>query len=615
MSLRADCPVSFQRGDSNRDNKLNLTDPITTLGYLFLGMGEPGCIDAADADDNGRIDLSDAVFTVGYLFLGGAPIPPPNFGECDFDPTDDLLGCVEFPPCFDPNVRRCADNGCCDAGSYCEKGIDDCDGFGACMPRPEACPDIFDPWCGCDGVTYSSRCQAAGAGVNVVHQGPCGKPGGCATNDDCELDAYCSKPEGLCRDGGDCALRPVECQVVFDPVCGCDGTTYDSDCQAAEKGASIAYRGRCQPGERCQTNDDCDAKEYCLRAEKLCDDPGICVPRPVGCAYFFDPVCACDGATYDNVCFASANGVTLSHFGPCEDVQPCNANEECDVGSFCARREGICLDPGYCHKNISPQDCVGLPNDQVCGCDDITYPNDCEALALGIPIQRRGSCDVGGRCKSNDDCVEAAYCNKDPGFCGDAGFCWFDPKPEDCAGGEGSTVCGCDDKTYRSGCEANLAGVSIAYFGRCDGIPRCSSNADCSEESYCAFEGGACGGLGKCLPRPIECPGDLIDPVCGCDKRTYRNECFAAMAGVSVAFRGSCNGGGGECTTSALCGGGLYCAKVVGDCDGLGHCDAVPRECPDDVDPVCGCDGITYDNECKASAAGVNVLARGACPN
>jgi hypothetical protein len=106
-------------------------------------MGEPGCIDAADADDSGRIDLS-APSSPSGTSSRRAPIPPPNPAS-DFDPTDDLLGCVEFPPCFDPNVRRCAGNACCDAGGYCEKGIDD-NGFGACMPG-RCLRGHLDPWC------------------------------------------------------------------------------------------------------------------------------------------------------------------------------------------------------------------------------------------------------------------------------------------------------------------------------------------------------------------------------------------------------------------------------------------------------------------------------------
>ena len=83
---------SFFRGDSNSDDTLNISDPIQTLGWLFLGDSDLTCLDAADANDDGKVDLSDAVFTLGYLFGGGSALPPPS-GERGLDPTADHLHC------------------------------------------------------------------------------------------------------------------------------------------------------------------------------------------------------------------------------------------------------------------------------------------------------------------------------------------------------------------------------------------------------------------------------------------------------------------------------------------------------------------------------------------
>ena len=84
---------TFVRGDSNGDQKLNVTDPIRTLGWLFVGLERPACYDAADADDSGAIDIGDAVATLNYLFAGGAslPMPHPDPGE---DTTEDAYGCI-----------------------------------------------------------------------------------------------------------------------------------------------------------------------------------------------------------------------------------------------------------------------------------------------------------------------------------------------------------------------------------------------------------------------------------------------------------------------------------------------------------------------------------------
>jgi hypothetical protein len=83
----------FIRGDSNQDGKVDISDPIATLGSLFLGSEQLSCPDAADADDNGEVDISDAVRTLQFLFHGTGPLPPPN-GEPGEDPTADTLQCL-----------------------------------------------------------------------------------------------------------------------------------------------------------------------------------------------------------------------------------------------------------------------------------------------------------------------------------------------------------------------------------------------------------------------------------------------------------------------------------------------------------------------------------------
>ena len=59
---------------------------------------------------------------------------------------------VLIPGCRIP----CTVNGDCGETDYCAKDAGDCDGSGLCELRPEACPEIWDPVCGCDNVTNST---------------------------------------------------------------------------------------------------------------------------------------------------------------------------------------------------------------------------------------------------------------------------------------------------------------------------------------------------------------------------------------------------------------------------------------------------------------------------
>jgi hypothetical protein len=90
--------VEFARGDANADAKVDISDPVAILEFLFLG-GEPvSCLDTADGNDSGTVDLSDAVYLLNHLFLGG-PAPPAPYLLCGTDPSPDELACESFEAC------------------------------------------------------------------------------------------------------------------------------------------------------------------------------------------------------------------------------------------------------------------------------------------------------------------------------------------------------------------------------------------------------------------------------------------------------------------------------------------------------------------------------------
>jgi hypothetical protein len=87
----------FVRGDSNGDDRVEVSDAVHTLEHLFLGGPAPRCPDAADANDSGRVDIADPIGTLAFLFLGAGSSLPPPFPGLGKDPTPDGLACGAPP--------------------------------------------------------------------------------------------------------------------------------------------------------------------------------------------------------------------------------------------------------------------------------------------------------------------------------------------------------------------------------------------------------------------------------------------------------------------------------------------------------------------------------------
>lgn len=341
---------------------------------------------------------------------------------------------------------------------------------------------------------------------------------------------------------------------------------------------------KCGPfsGGQCAKSQVCDIKS-CNKGAS-----GVCVPRPKGCNKIYKPVCGCDNKTYGNDCMRLMAGMALKHTGQCKTV-----------------KDGGVIKP------------------------------DGPIIKLDGPASLQCGGPKGIYCPSKSQTCDIHGCGK-----GAWGICV--PYPLKCPTIY-QPVCGCNNKTYGNDCERVKAGIALKYTGPCKLVVKDSGvikpdgpitfpcggpkGIKCPSKSQtCDIHGCSKGAWGKCVPYKSMCPL-LYAPVCGCDNKTYTNDCLRLKAGVALKHTGKCGTSVDssvikpDAGVSLKCGGllGVKCPKnmacLITSCSkgATGSCVPHVLPCPSKKDPVCGCNKKSYFNLCYLLNAGVSMAKKGSC--
>lgn len=394
---------------------------------------------------------------VGDVPVGDVPVGDVPVGDV---PTDENTPVDNGGDTVTDSVGpvACTTNAECTEEQFCK--VNACGEPGLCEPTPALCvvPQISENLCACDGLYYESTCFANMARTNVANGASCGSETTCSDNSGCQELEYCLKSTCGAAEGS-CSLKPQMCPITPNPVCGCDGVTYNNACTAAASGANIDSTGAaCATVTTCTSDADCTVG-FCFKYSCEAAAEGTCETKPPFCLVIGDGVCGCDGNSYTNECLAKKAGVSVDPTGDaCDATETCASNADCTSTQYCKKTtcgaaEGVCT-------AVSIKPCSDV-EDAVCGCDGVVYPNACKAAKCRTNTQKIAACTSTDTCSVKDTCLRGDYCLS--ANCG-SGVCM--PVPKAC---ETATyqVCGCDDITYKNFCEAAKAGVSIQGEGRC----------------------------------------------------------------------------------------------------------------------------------------------------
>jgi hypothetical protein len=171
----------------------------------------------------------------------------------------------------------------------------------------------------------STTTTNAGGSTSSGGAGGAGTCGGFA-GEACGPDEFCDFVEDSCGAAdrvGVCTPKPMACDRIYDPVCGCDGQVHDNGCIANSDGTDVSNAGGCAMPPA--GTFACGPK-FCLKLQQYCrqvnDDTGqppsySCVSLPQACTGMnASCMCLANEPCADNECVQDAAGdIKITCFG------------------------------------------------------------------------------------------------------------------------------------------------------------------------------------------------------------------------------------------------------------------------------------------------------------
>ncbi|XP_042637513.1 agrin [Orycteropus afer afer] len=459
---------------------------------------------------------------------------------------------------------------------------------------PQACPGVYDPVCGSDGITYGSACELAatacalGRETHVARRGPCDRCG------QCHFGALCEAETGRC-------VCPSECVASAQPVCGSDGRTYASECELHVAACTRQISLHVVSAGHCQTCGDivCAFGAVCSAGQCVCPQ---CEHPPPG------PVCGSDGITYRSACeLREASCQQQTHIeearaGPCE-LAECGSggsgsgeDGECEP-ELCRHRGGVWDEDSEDGPCVCDFNCQSVLRSPVCGSDGVTYGTECELKKAKCESQRELYVAAQGSCRGPTAAplppMAPLHCAQTPyGCCQD-----------NITAARGVGLAGCP-----SVCQCNPHG---AYGGSCDPASgQCSCRpgvggikCDRCEPGFWNFRGIVTDGRSGCTPCSCDPQGAVRDDceqmsgLCSCKPGVAGPKCGQCPDGRALGPTG-CEADSAAPVTCAeiRCEFGASCIEEAGSA----HCVCPMPTCSEaNATKVCGSDGITYGDECQ----------------